>query len=202
MNLFADNFSEALVLYKEGKPNKLIHYYDKACNTNNVQGCASLGKIYAKEGNSVKAVISWRKACNLGSADSCLLLGLVYDSRTKVISKNKTNDELLLNKMLKEIPQDKIKSKIFFDEACSLGNPNGCFFIAKIYKEEKNYIKAMLYFTIACNKNNAGGCKYLGRMYAESGSTEKALSFYRKACNLGNKKACKLISNFQKLYPN
>jgi hypothetical protein len=94
---------------------KAVDYYDKACEGGKGRSCTHLGLLYEQDGNDAYARIYYQKACDLNEADICTNLGIWY-----------------LNG--KGVKVDEKKAYQLFQQACSLGDENGC----KNYEAMKN----------------------------------------------------------------
>ena len=95
--------------------------------------------------------------------------------------------------------------------ACSGGDPDGCFRVAKhyLYGEVKDAIRAAHFLARGCDAGDAGQCREAAGIYATGQSAwsgialppaqglpdlPRAVVLYRKGCDLGDAAACQLAN--------
>jgi TPR repeat protein len=101
-----------------------------------------------------------------------------------------------------ELDKRNIERAIYYlDEACRLGEADGCSSVASIYDDGEGEIKidkkrAKLYYEKSCTLKDEFACSTLGRWYQYgekdivSKDLTKAKEYYQKSCEFGNKNGC------------
>ena len=113
-----------------------------------------------------------RLACELGDGVACGILGFKSGDINKAIS--------------------------FYEKACELDNPYGCFNLGDMYENgngvAKDINKANSLYEKACELGRGYACSYLGIRYENGNGVakdiNKANSLFEKACELDNGEAC------------
>jgi len=125
-----------------------MHFYTKACEGGNADGCHMLGASYL-EGNPVpqdipKAIQLYSKACDSGKADACADLGTIYAKGIDVDRDSFRGVELLI-------------------KACNGGSSLGCFNAGIMVNNgtgiRLDKTKALELFGKACDLKSEDGCK-------------------------------------------
>ena len=99
---------------------KGISYLDKSCLGGYVDGCVSLGILYAtkefKRHDVDKAILYLNRACSAKSLFGCIALGKIYENSDK---------------------QDFTKALTCYEKACEIGADGSCSYVAMAYHEGK-----------------------------------------------------------------
>jgi TPR repeat protein len=182
--------SDGDTLYEQKRYAEALPYYQKACDSGNVDGCANLGFLYGN-GQGVtkddfKASTLLQKACDGGHAEGCFNLGIDYAHGDGVT-------------------QDDFKAAMLYQKACNGGYTRGCTNLGVLYDNGRgmtqDYFKAATLFQKACDGGEAMGCSNLGVLYVSGqGVTQdyfKAATVFQKACDGGYANGC---SNMGDLY--
>jgi TPR repeat protein len=164
---------------------KLIALSRKACDAGDGLGCYEIGYLhfYGKGGmpeDKVKAVGFFERGCAVKHAQSCFHLGLAYQFG-RFYSKD----------LARAIAQ--------FEQACTLGDGEGCNRAAFLLSEEgpqQDLKRGFALMNDGCVRKDGGACNDLGVAYAkgEFGVTKDpalALANYRRGCNFNSSLACK-----------
>jgi TPR repeat protein len=102
------------------------------------------------------------------------------------------------------VKQDYFEAEIYYEKACDLNNPLGCYNLGTFYYHgqtgEKSIRKAISYFEKTCKLNNWFGCRDLGIIYADGlgvrQDKSKAKEYFGKMCDMGLQDGC---DNYRKL---
>lgn len=184
-----------ITIYTDKNFTRAKKYFEKACKSNDADGCAILREIYssgkaiARENarESIEKALehtATAKACKSNDAEKCKKLAEFYF---------KAND---LKKTLK-----------YYSKACKLNNAEGCMLSAAFYdgviKGFKKDKKAFKYYSKACELNYGDGCAILGDIYHHGeGVTKdlkKAFQHYSKACELNEALTCTFVGAFYRV---
>ncbi len=198
VGLMAEQDSKELIfsgitIYTDKDFTRAKEYFEKACKSNDADGCTILREAYSKvilKGSARESIekalehTATAKACKSNDAEKCKKLAEFYF---------KAND---LKKTLK-----------YYSKACKLNNAEGCMLSAAFYdgviKGFKKDKKAFKYYSKACELNYGDGCEILGDIYHHGeGVTQnfkKAFQYYSKACELNEALTCTFVGAFYRV---
>ncbi|GAA7576604.1 hypothetical protein ckin37_09460 [Helicobacter pylori] len=144
-----------ITIYTDKNFTRAKKCFEKACKSNDADGCAILREAYSKvilKGSARESIekalehTATAKACKSNDAEKCKKLAEFYF---------KAND---LKKTLK-----------YYSKACKLNNAEGCMLSAAFYdgviKGFKKDKKAFQYYSKACELNEALTCTFVGAFY-------------------------------------
>ncbi|MDD4883970.1 tetratricopeptide repeat protein [Sulfuricurvum sp.] len=142
-----NDYQKGLNAYEREDYTQASHYFEKACENGNTDGCFNLAQMYDQgEGfseNDVKAVEYFTKACDGNDFQGCFNLGMMYANGNGVT-------------------KNKFKAVELFDKACKGGEGNGCFNLAYAYNKgiavNQNKLTAMKLYGRACELGVQEGC--------------------------------------------
>lgn len=164
---------------------KGAEYVRKACDANNAVGCGYAAElIFNDEGNVGDVAEGYRlrvKACRGLHSLSCNNLGSAWANGSQGASK-----------------VDFVKAKTYYQMACHLKNPVGCFNIGNAYRlgegVDADIQMAMTNFDLSCDLGGPQGCTELAILYYEGTDTPqdtaKAAALFDKGCKLGSDVSC------------
>ncbi|MBO4436326.1 MAG: sel1 repeat family protein [Fibrobacter sp.] len=177
-----DQVAEAI---KNGPPDKIKKYAEKACEKNSVYGCHTLGGFYETMADYRNAALYLEKSCKMGiepwSARSCGVLGTIYYKGIGV-------------------EQDFTLADIYFEKSCnlSLKDGYGCYAIGERLARLKYYEKSIPYFENGCILNAPEACVEIGAIYHDGLGVDvnkaKAFVFLEKACELNDGQGCFMVA--------
>lgn len=117
--------------------------------------------------------------CNKGEIDSCMNQGYYWATQIGM--------------------RDYKKAASFYQKACNLGEPRGCWKAGLAYTRTENYQPAFLAYQKTCNLNVGGGCTEVGLFYAKGLGTrqdyQEAYTLFQKACDLDDAQGCVALGN-------
>ena len=202
---------------REQNNTKALELYSKACEGEYAIACTKLGLIYSMgegvETNNTKVFNLHKKACKLSSGKvGCTNLATLYESG-KGVEKNYVKalkyyrmDCNVSKKGMgcsnlgamymngKGIKKNLSKAEEFFIKACRRGESQGCYNLAFLYSENKEYIKSAFFYEKACSGDFALGCNNLGSLYFNGQGVKqdkvKAKKLFKKACSRFNVLGC------------
>jgi len=105
---------------------KAYHYFKRACEKNNSQGCFLLGDMLTSynselfKRNYKEGVSSYQKACDNENVMACIRVGQIYE-----------------NGVSGDIKENIEKARKFYEKACKLGSKKGCKLFASLEEEEE-----------------------------------------------------------------
>jgi TPR repeat protein len=184
------------VIYAEGKlvpadPARAAHFFTRACEFGNSDGCANLAIQYllfnhAEAGAGVdKALASLEQ--NSGDLANtkgryCYLVGYAYDTG-------------------RGHPENKTKARQFYQEGAMLGDLDACKNLARMQLDGEggpsDHAAAALWLQKAVDAQDGPSCLLLARLYhlgdGVSRDEQRAVGLLERACSLGVPPACQLL---------
>jgi TPR repeat protein len=144
------------------------------CSKDQKVSCARLARSLAKRGSDpatqTRVTDLLSKACGPEAPGACSDLAIAG------LTKNSTGFELEASRL--------------FEQACKLGEPNGCFNLGNLYYAGRGVTldkaRSFSLFEQACNAGKAAGCINAGNMYDDgegvAADPQKAFTLFKKAC--------------------
>ncbi|OOC28420.1 tetratricopeptide repeat protein [Helicobacter pylori] len=178
-----------ITIYTDKNFTRAKKYFEKACKSNDADGCAILREIYssgkaiARENarESIEKALehtATAKACKSNDAKKCKDLAEFYFN---------AND---------------LKNALeYYSKACELNEALTCTLVGEFYRDgegvAKDLKKAFEYSAKACELNDAKGCYALAAFYNEGKGVAKdekqTTENLKKSCELGLKEACDIL---------
>ncbi|MFO0660697.1 MAG: tetratricopeptide repeat protein [Polyangiaceae bacterium] len=167
---------------------KATSYYHKACDANDLEGCARYAKMLLNGTGVAKdppqATKYFQKACDGGNAFGCAGLGHLYAKGEGGLTK------------------DEAKGVELFKKSCDQGEPRGCAHLGVAYLNglsvKQDLDKAKQLFEDSCSKNEDRGClgKAVMLFNGQNGTRDEntAIELFRKACEGESKDACAYLA--------
>jgi TPR repeat protein len=183
-------------IYAEGKfvsadPVKAAHFFEKACELGNTEGCAHLAVEYFRSNPAVapdaaSQALSTLEQSGAAAKDGpiCCLLAYAYDTG-------------------RGRPLDKAKAREFYETGAALGEMAAWKTLARMQLSGEggpaDHAAAALWLQKAADAQDGQSCMYLARLYHNGDGVprdeQKAVSMLEKACGLGIKPACELLKS-------
>jgi len=145
-----------------------LNHYISQCNNGESEYCNALGRAYSERDiikqDKEKSLAFYTKGCRLNNKNACYSKAIILEDKLAVKQlciQGKKSACVYLG-----ILSSGKKKVSLFQEACDLGDRNGCFNLAYLYK------------------NGSEGL---------TKNCSKALSLYQKSCELGNERICKKL---------
>jgi len=181
-------------IYAEGKfvpadPAKAAHYFEKACEFGNTEGCANLAIEYFHT-NMTGAQVDIDRALStleqVGPVSNngriCYIVGFAYDTG-------------------RGRPLDKTKARQFYEKSAVLGELAAWKNLARMQLAGEggppDHAAAALWLQKAADAQDGPSCLYLSRLYHKGDGVrqdeQKAVALLQKACDLGVEPACLLL---------
>ncbi|EMG99003.1 Sel1 repeat protein [Helicobacter pylori GAM121Aii] len=178
-----------ITIYTDKNFTRAKKYFEKACKSNDADGCIILREAYSKvilKGSARESIekalehTATAKACKSNDAEKCKDLAEFYFN---------AND---------------LKNALeYYSKSCKLNNVEGCMLSATFYNDMikglKKDKKDLEYYSKACELNNGEGCSKLGGDYffgeGVTQDLKKAFGYYSKACEL-NEAWCRRNKRF------
>ena len=208
---FSNNINECNNIVDNNKKQE-CELNTKLCNSNDTQGCISLGTIYTEskeiKQNYTKASKLYAKACNQNDDKGCLLLAFMHtDGKgvdknisktinlyTKVCNNDNALGCYLLGTLYNnhgsnDIKQDNAKAVKFYTKAC-YNSPatDGCYMAGTMYlrgdEVEQDSLKAIDLLKKSCSDGSSLGCMTMGIIYEGEHNYNEAMKFYSNACDI------------------
>jgi TPR repeat protein len=181
-------------IYAEGKfvpadPVKAAHYFEKACELGNTDGCANLAIEYFRTNVAdaqvdIGRALSTLEQVGIASNDGriCYLVGFAYDTG-------------------RGRPLDKAKARQFYEKGATLGELAAWKNLARMQLAGEggppDHAAAALWLQKAADAQDGTSCLYLARLYHNGDGVrqdeQKAVALLEKACDLGVEPACLLL---------
>jgi hypothetical protein len=185
-------------IYAEGKfvpadPAKAAHYFEKACEFGNPEGCANLAIEYFRTNLAGVQVDIGRALATLEQSGAvtnngriCNLVGFAYDTG-------------------RGRPLDKVKARQFYQEGAALGELAAWKNLARMQLAGEggppDHAAAALWLQKAADAQDGPSCLYLARMYHTGDGVrqdeQRAVALLKKARDLGMEPARLLLQQMQ-----
>lgn len=172
-----------ITIYTDKNFTRAKKYFEKACKSNDADGCAILREIYSSG-----------KAIARENARESIEKALEHTATAKAC---KSNDEKCKDLAEFYFNVNDLKNALeYYSKSCKLNNVEGCMLSATFYNDMikglKKDKKDLEYYSKACELNEALTCTLVGAFYRDGvGVTKdfkKAFEYHSKACKLNNAK--------------
>jgi TPR repeat protein len=181
-------------IYAQGKlvpadPAKACHFFARACDFGNAEGCANLAIQYLLVGRAEAEADASRALSNLEKASTQMtngrvffILGYSYDvGRGHAV--------------------DKAKARQFYEQGAALGDLDACKKLGRMQFTGEggppDHSAAAVWLQKAADAQDGPSCLYLARLYHNGDGVrqdeQKAVALLEKACGLGVEPACLLL---------
>jgi TPR repeat protein len=190
--------NQVALIYSEGKfvpadPAKAAHYFEKACEFGNPEGCANLAIEYFRTNLAGVQVDIGRALATLEQSGAvtnngriCNLVGFAYDTG-------------------RGRPLDKVKARQFYQEGAALGELAAWKNLARMQLAGEggppDHAAAALWLQKAADAQDGPSCLYLARMYHTGDGVrqdeQRAVALLKKARDLGMEPARLLLQQMQ-----
>ena len=194
---------------------RALHFYEKACDGNEVDACYNLGILYSDgtevAKDDVKALDRYSRACELDNRSACNRAGWHFEN---AVGTEEDRDAALqfftksceldsgygCNRVGLYADKRKDGSNVLlgYEKSCELKHATGCYNLAWEYDEgafiTQDKVRANELFKQACGMEYGLACNVFGVRHAKGDGIEKniakAVTYYSLACKHGNGTGC------------